>query len=888
MKFVLPAHEELKLASLCLEYLSFPCFHTSASDQEVKRLIWKGSYAFMEYAAIYWTDHLLESATDENFATVTVRCLSELLEAYLMKHWIDSSDLPRNVQAGNSKLAFFTEWPAYDRFVHVVQIVSRPKSTRKSKASKYPLDTINYIERVRGLLEGIVTTDSCQDSLKSLLTSFYGQNWYKCFRPSCSYFHQGFSSRQQRDQHKKKHERPFLCTYAGCLTAVRGFTSSKELENHVSLYHLSTHSEWKFPAVVRTKPVDLMQAVSKGDLVAVERLIDPKIDYSKARTRSLDFLYQAIVSGHESIVKLLLRGVESIVEGRVIHLAKAAISHKHDSVASLIISFRPNARQNNGRDLLSIAADHGREAVVEELLSKHGVSVGVTDRQGRMSMSYAAEKGREGVVRLLLNANCNPLLASKKGELPISYAAKNGHESTVRLLSMQDSENSSLWISVALLYGAARTANYPLVQQLSEINGLDPNISCSKGYAPLLAAAASGDEMVVKALLKSPKVNVNKTQNHPKRGTKFRGYTALMIAAKNGAESIVRLLLDCSAINIQLTLGSNIFGVTALEIATRSGHDSIAQLIREFSTKKKEEERKKKEEEEEREEEEEEEEEEGEEKEEKEEEERRKKARADLNKVWAKLAEKRRELEKKERKERAQAKFHEIWAKVIEDENSKAVQHPGYFEGSHECIAATEDRMLELPLPLEMNLDIDMSSLLKRRLKSVPPWQDVQIRESWWERYRLDFIQRKILEYGADYWLPFNEAFDFEQPNQPNVGDLYTSEPLGLHYTEMANEELTGFDLASTQQLGLPALEETSSQFPWLEDQPAHDALITHNPWADEDDIMTAQSYRETWEIPAEQHDITNRNRQGDPSELQRHKNDMEEAAGESISSHLS
>lgn len=56
-------HEELKIACLCLNYLSLPGFEAVLAESSVEDLLKVGYYAFVDYAACYWTSHLRAALT---------------------------------------------------------------------------------------------------------------------------------------------------------------------------------------------------------------------------------------------------------------------------------------------------------------------------------------------------------------------------------------------------------------------------------------------------------------------------------------------------------------------------------------------------------------------------------------------------------------------------------------------------------------------------------------------------------------------------------------------------------------------------------------------------------------------------------------------------------
>ncbi|KAJ4298103.1 ubiquitin ligase (cullin) of SCF [Kalmusia sp. IMI 367209] len=90
---------------------------------------------------------------------------------------------------------------------------------------------------------------------------------------------------------------------------------------------------------------------------------------------------------------------------------------------------------DKGWTLLSLAAGHGLETVVELLFKNQTISADRKDQEGRTPLSLASENGHKEVVRLLLeNRSAKPDVTDNKGRTPLSWASGKGHEAVVELL----------------------------------------------------------------------------------------------------------------------------------------------------------------------------------------------------------------------------------------------------------------------------------------------------------------------------------------------------------------------------------------------------------------------------------------------------------------------
>lgn len=59
-----PASQNLRLTDLCLTYLTFDCLKFDLKEDKVRQSILNGDYAFLEYAANNWLNHLRDLELD--------------------------------------------------------------------------------------------------------------------------------------------------------------------------------------------------------------------------------------------------------------------------------------------------------------------------------------------------------------------------------------------------------------------------------------------------------------------------------------------------------------------------------------------------------------------------------------------------------------------------------------------------------------------------------------------------------------------------------------------------------------------------------------------------------------------------------------------------------
>jgi hypothetical protein len=95
------------------------------------------------------------------------------------------------------------------------------------------------LEATRNQIEELAERSERQrdKTLSEKLTSFYGENHYKCQRVKCDYFHEGFPNKTALKNHSDRHDRPFQCPVQGCHSGAFGFSTNKDKDKHIRFYH---------------------------------------------------------------------------------------------------------------------------------------------------------------------------------------------------------------------------------------------------------------------------------------------------------------------------------------------------------------------------------------------------------------------------------------------------------------------------------------------------------------------------------------------------------------------------------------------------------------------------------------------------------------------------
>ncbi|RYP66506.1 hypothetical protein DL770_008790 [Monosporascus sp. CRB-9-2] len=368
---------------------------------------------------------------------------------------------------------------------------------------------------IRNTIEVFLTEEGASETHYSILT-LYGLIRYKCHKPWCQSFYSGFERRQDRDNHLLEHDRPFRCCVEGCYGNEIGFPSESDLSRHTEKLH-STQPTIHFasPRALKSESRVICSAAATGDLAKVKACLLAGIptDTSTKSTGGETPLYLAAKNGHTHICQYLLeRGANVNFQGY----------------------------RGHRRTALHAAALADDVELTHLLLSQPEVTPQLRDSKDLTAAGTAAKNG------------CNNALSAfiSRGLASQSWC----HKGVV-----------STCLSIAMDSGNLNTA---------ELLINDTSLDLNKDYGerrhsklPLHTAAKAGFVNIVKLLLSSGRVDVNKAD--------LRGRRALHYACKNGHDSIVQLFLPI----IDDHDARDDIGTTPFQYALEKGHAAVINLF---------------------------------------------------------------------------------------------------------------------------------------------------------------------------------------------------------------------------------------------------------------------------------------------------------------------
>ena len=227
---------QCKLTTLCLRYLSLPCFVSGYDDCQRQENAREGWFSFQDYACSYWHFHIETFIRECNGLrdTASLMDFAGALRLFFQTHrehltHITHSEIEHDLVKSFRGHSFYG-----DLFLVWNHIFTHQKASfdDRNKVGIAQIDEALHANRT--VLEDFAPSDHAiqRDSIED----YYGPNLFKCSRILCRFFHVGYNSKQARENHDNRHNRPYPCPFE-CRNAPLGFTTKKDQEKHVRFYH---------------------------------------------------------------------------------------------------------------------------------------------------------------------------------------------------------------------------------------------------------------------------------------------------------------------------------------------------------------------------------------------------------------------------------------------------------------------------------------------------------------------------------------------------------------------------------------------------------------------------------------------------------------------------
>ncbi len=312
-----------EMALFCAQYLCSTPFNPDTDMSAVKTHCMTGYYGFLDYAAANWWKHArrVEGLGDD----ITLKVIANLADALNPQHKLGAG-------------------AATDDMTVIWTQIRQLSDDSRDWEHAFPIH--NRIQLIRDFFEtllGRANTESQADFER--LSEFYGRLGYKCSKPWCYFFQDGFDTASARDNHLRQHELPFRCGTDGCYRFQIGFARESELSKHNKRLHPEAFSV-EFPSERRG---NIFKAATQGQLEVIQDLVVSGISVNARNKGGSTPLFLAAGARHCQVCRWLLEH-GAVVDARC---TKKGLTALHAAVAS-----------DDVEVALLLIADHGADRYV--------------------------------------------------------------------------------------------------------------------------------------------------------------------------------------------------------------------------------------------------------------------------------------------------------------------------------------------------------------------------------------------------------------------------------------------------------------------------------------------------------------------------------------------
>ena len=218
------------------------------------------------------------------------------------------------------------------------------------------------------------------------------------------------------------------------------------------------------------------------------------------------------------------------------------------------------------RNAFHYACKFGLERAVSSILQSEEIDIDAATHMGTTTLIAAASSGHLDMIKLLMSRGADPEKNNWYGSA-LHCAAEAGQCESIRIL-LESGMNIDLVNDSGRtpLHCATDARHVPTIELLLDM-GADPNVQDVTGINLIHDAAQTGDERLMRRLMRDERVNISATTDY--------GETALHRAAAGDHATIVRMLLS-TGLDINAKTDD---GCTALHLATSEGNQGVVRLL---------------------------------------------------------------------------------------------------------------------------------------------------------------------------------------------------------------------------------------------------------------------------------------------------------------------
>jgi len=319
----------------------------------------------------------------------------------------------------------------------------------------------------------------------------------------------------------------------------------------------------------------LHEAVEKGDVDIVKKLLGYKADPNINNDKEMSALHCAVMSDSLQILELILAGAtpELLSQKRAGGLTALhdAIKKGDVDVVKKLLEYKadPNVKDDKEKTALHYAIDSRKFQIIELILARATPELLNRKRSGGLTVLHdAVEKSDLHVVKNLLERQADPKIQDNKGKTVLHCAIESRNPEIIKLILEHTPQlvNQKRVGGMTALHDAVEEGDVDVVKKLLEYKA-NPNIKDNKERTALHYAMESGSSQIIKLIAEKVTPELD--------NEKKAGLTALHDAVeKVDLDGIKNLLADKADLNI-----TDDKERTALHCAIISGNPQILELI---------------------------------------------------------------------------------------------------------------------------------------------------------------------------------------------------------------------------------------------------------------------------------------------------------------------
>jgi hypothetical protein len=580
-----------------LGYLTLPSHDTGLSEAVIEKFVFGGHYAFSEYCIRYWSLHLEDISLENCIEESSLGTLKKAIRLFLTRRF-NSDANPTNRKKGSSRksLSRFKDEDFFGILEQAITMMSENYQNDQGidDEGNLPFDLVSQLLQVRSVIERLVTDSDPEQ--KQILERLYGSRCFKCPNSYCEFFHGGFTTLRERNNHSAEHQRSFFCTLPGCPASMVGYTSAEGLKKHESDYHGNVIDGYNFPWHGTLNSADIAKEIRIGNMSIVEMLLSKwkelgedyealswnmtsedvglskKVFRAIVKCRRYDMLqklldhmpssfrsfyptclihavlHSALDISDEDAVQMICSHIEAIHPKQWTLLSIKAL-RKDLYRTNLVLLQHPESPLPEWRgellDVSRAAVRYSRFSFLRTLLLGEWKEAPAPEILGydqkATLICTASEYNRLEIAQFLQDViKCDKLATNKDGYTAASFAAGNGHESFIREFFLDTGDTLS--IRTARLYNAVCANDHETLESLLAGGNVCADLCDHKRRMPLAVAAENGNIPMVETLIDYYSVHSIEVEE---KG----GYMMVSKAEKSGHENIVRKLLNSGLVD---------------------------------------------------------------------------------------------------------------------------------------------------------------------------------------------------------------------------------------------------------------------------------------------------------------------------------------------------